>query len=410
MYWLYIYDDVFIWNKKDEAYFYNSSTCFGFMLALNEITKKIVQELTNPNNLYCIEISQEEFEIKSIKNLLKRIESSGDGILIPRSQSILKPISFVPILRINKDFKNLCLKDIGFLGEDILKNLKSVSLRLNGSCDNSCSNCERCFLQFPFCTKTDGNITLDQIESFINEIKNSNVSEINLLGGDLSKYQFIGEVVCKFSLLSIVKIYYLNILNTDASILNLFDNNTSLLKVEILIELSGDETIIIPNIRKILAHKFEVLFCFVVASYEEFTLANNIVSELNLAAFEIKPVFNEKNEGFFQDHIFTNISDIERNNTSKREVFIHQTLNINDFGKLHIMPNGFVFANLNCPPLGSYNNNLTELVYKEMIDGKSWFNIRNNLPCINCVYQWLCPSPSNYETVIRKSNLCNVVE
>jgi hypothetical protein len=34
--------------------------------------------------------------------------------------------------------------------------------------------------------------------------------------------------------------------------------------------------------------------------------------------------------------------------------------------------------------------------------------IRNQTPCDDCVYQWLCPSPSDYEIAISRPNLCHV--
>jgi pseudo-rSAM protein len=72
------------------------------------------------------------------------------------------------------------------------------------------------------------------------------------------------------------------------------------------------------------------------------------------------------------------------------------------------MPDGYVYANVNDLHLGIINDSPYSLVYREFIDGKSWLNIRKQAPCADCIYQWLCPSPSNYETVIGKPNLCHI--
>lgn len=73
------------------------------------------------------------------------------------------------------------------------------------------------------------------------------------------------------------------------------------------------------------------------------------------------------------------------------------------------MPNGDVYANLNHPTLGNINmHSIHEIVDKEIKEGLSWFRIRNQAPCNECIYQWLCPSPSNYEISIGKPNLCHV--
>ena len=89
--------------------------------------------------------------------------------------------------------------------------------------------------------------------------------------------------------------------------------------------------------------------------------------------------------------------------------FARQAMNIYDFGKINIMPNGDAYANLNHPLLGNiYVNNIHEILHKEVEEGKSWFNIRNQPPCNSCIYQWLCPPPSNYEIAIGRPNLCHV--
>lgn len=48
------------------------------------------------------------------------------------------------------------------------------------------------------------------------------------------------------------------------------------------------------------------------------------------------------------------------------------------------------------------------MIYREMIEGHSWLRIRNQEPCCSCIYQWFCPSPSNYELAIGRSNLCHI--
>lgn len=71
------------------------------------------------------------------------------------------------------------------------------------------------------------------------------------------------------------------------------------------------------------------------------------------------------------------------------------------------MPNGDAYANVNHPILGNiYRDSIYEIVQKELDEGKSWFRIRNEAPCHNCLYQWLCPSPSDCEIQIGRSNLC----
>jgi pseudo-rSAM protein len=133
---------------------------------------------------------------------------------------------------------------------------------------------------------------------------------------------------------------------------------------------------------------------------------------VNIPVYEdahIIPLFIGCNEDFFKEVVYTNIEDIDEIILQKREIFMHQTLNASDFGKLTIFPDGFIYGNVNMEPLGTVKEYIYSLVYKEFTEGGSWFRIRNMEPCLSCIYQWLCPSPSNYELVIGKPNLCKIV-
>ena len=120
----------------------------------------------------------------------------------------------------------------------------------------------------------------------------------------------------------------------------------------------------------------------------------------------IIPLYNGKNIDFFESNVFTNQDELNTVALNKREIFIRQSLNIHNFGKLTIIANGIVYANVNHAPLGTIDDTIYSIVYKELINGQSWLQIRNQIPCTDCVYQWLCPSPSNYEAIIGKPNLC----
>jgi pseudo-rSAM protein len=124
----------------------------------------------------------------------------------------------------------------------------------------------------------------------------------------------------------------------------------------------------------------------------------------------IIPIYNGNNLEFFENNAYMDESDFEKISLSKREIFIQQSLNINDFGKLTIIPDGKVYGNVNIKSLGTIHDTPYSLIYKEFTEGKSWLRIRDQKPCTECIYQWLCPSPSNYEIAIGKPNLCHIIE
>jgi pseudo-rSAM protein len=90
-------------------------------------------------------------------------------------------------------------------------------------------------------------------------------------------------------------------------------------------------------------------------------------------------------------------------------IFARQKLNTNFFGKIHLFPNGNIKAHPLKNVLGSSKQEpLVKILEKEMITNTTWRIIRDQTPCNECLYQFLCPSPSDYEIVIEKSNLCHV--
>lgn len=94
---------------------------------------------------------------------------------------------------------------------------------------------------------------------------------------------------------------------------------------------------------------------------------------------------------------------------SMKDFFAKKSFNIYDFGKITVMPNGDIYANVNYPLLGNIcTHTIYDIILKELEEGKSWLRIRDQIPCNTCIYQWLCPSPSNYEILLGRPNLCHV--
>jgi pseudo-rSAM protein len=139
--------------------------------------------------------------------------------------------------------------------------------------------------------------------------------------------------------------------------------------------------------------------------------SEQLIEQFRIERYQINPVFTGDNIHFFEENVFLSKEDILSTHISIKNIFANQSLNIFDFGKINIMPNGDVFSNLNHPSLGNiYKSSLYDLVRKELVEGKSWLRTRNLAPCDKCVYQWLCPSPSDYEIAIGRPNLCKVIQ
>ena len=103
--------------------------------------------------------------------------------------------------------------------------------------------------------------------------------------------------------------------------------------------------------------------------------------------------------------------DILERPISMREIFRNQKMNANFFGSLYVLPDGTVKASLNEKVVGNLrNDSVLDIIYNEMMENTAWRKVRSGRPCNACVYQYLCPPPSNYERMMGKSNLCHVTK
>ena len=154
-----------------------------------------------------------------------------------------------------------------------------------------------------------------------------------------------------------------------------------------------------------------VEYIFDVSSEEDCLEAEQFVTQFQIEKYRLKPVYTGSNIRFFEENVFLSKEDILSVHQTVKDIFSHQAINVYDYGKINIISNGDVYANLNHEVLGNiYVDNIYEIVQKEVSKGESWFRIRDQAPCSNCVYQWICPSPSDYEILIGRPNLCSVIK
>lgn len=163
------------------------------------------------------------------------------------------------------------------------------------------------------------------------------------------------------------------------------------------------------SMKVLLSQTLPMEFVFEVSSEEDVQQSEQLIEQYQIDKYRLKPYYTGNNIRFFENEVFLSKKDILSTLMTMKDFFARQAMNLYDFGKITILPNGDVYANLNHPSLGNiYVNNIQEILHKEVEEGKSWFHVRNQAPCTDCVYQWICPSPSNYEIVIGRPNLCHV--
>lgn len=152
-----------------------------------------------------------------------------------------------------------------------------------------------------------------------------------------------------------------------------------------------------------------VEFQWLICSVEEWEKAVKLIDQKQMERVRLVPYYNGMNRSFFEQNIYVTDEDLSYRISSKNDIFARQTLNTNFFGKLYLFPDGTLYAHPAEEPLGVVPDlSLSELIFKELSEGKSWLNVRSRKPCASCRYQWICPSPSDYERVLEIPNLCDL--
>jgi pseudo-rSAM protein len=398
-YWLSIYPDVFLWKTQESILLYNSKNKQIHQIPNHPIIAKYVDELADLDHLYTIDISEEDLKVTTVRNWIDKIISFNFGQLTEQLKDTLKPVSFIPFFKLQNDINHIRHENQLKTGGNIIKNLHEIIVHLNGSDAGNMLYSKQTI--YPI--NSSKNLPLGDLKNFIQSCKGELLNKINLVGNIISYPQF-NEL---YSWLEE------NQLRTSVFLLasDWVTNEKSSNKIQSISQISiicDSLSLFSPIWVESKQNQLNINFIFPFTSEEEYDRIITETEKSGLSDYELLPLFNGDNSIFFEKYIYITVDDFKEIQLSKREIFAHQVLNTNFFGKLIILPEGQIYANLNHPIIGTIYDPIYNLLYKEMDEGTSWRMIRDKKPCSDCIYQWLCPSPSNYELVIGKTNLCHV--
>lgn len=390
--YLCLYPDTFLWNKNGEGMIYNSINNCGFRFN-NDAIEETAKALNNLKNLYCVEINKLDTRNPEQEQFIANIQKCKAGELVKLSASSPSPVVFPPLLNLQSEIGRLQKESAEMVGENMLDYLHELTIWINTDSKHS---------------GIIENIDYDILSNILRSASFSSIAHIHIKGTDIHKFPEVMKLIDILDRMHIKKSIHIKMSNLEHEMLS--KNIFSSLQFALVVEVDNYEnTEKIDEFARII-NKSDINseWTFQVQNEEEYQIVEMLVKEHQLLKCEIKPVFTGYNLKFFEENIYLTEEDLQSPGLSKREVFAHQTLNTNDFGKLTITADGKVYANPYFPALGTIEDDIRELIYKEMVQGTSWRHIRDMKPCCDCIYQWLCPSPSNYELTIGKPNLCHV--
>jgi pseudo-rSAM protein len=375
-YWFSIEPYVFVGITKKCVLLYNTLDGATIESDKDEVIE-LLQETLKKENCGVVLLTNERYKQKDINSFISELREKYMGDIIEVALTKGKPIQLLPFF--NFPNKQEIYKKHNFSPlKDVLENLSEISIHVDSTTDVT--------KLIPFLLSIPGNPTFNII---------GNIEEVANYSKLLS--YFVQHLSPKNMLCS-----YKNVIALQSA----FENNFSYrISVHFPIDIQQWN-----NSRQLLLNQtLPVEYVFGVSSDDDCLKAEQFIDRFKIEKYRLNPVYTGDNIRFFEENVFLTQKDILATFMTIKDFFARQSINLYDFGKINIMPNGDTYANLNHPALGNiYIDNIYEIVSKEVEEGKSWFRVRNQAPCDDCVYQWLCPSPSNYEIAIGRPNLCHV--
>ncbi len=404
-YYFYIEPYVHISIKKNNILLYNTTTGQSLEYKDNPKITRIIRRLKSRRNLLVINLTERDLSHPEVAGLVKKARDYYMGDLMHASFSKGKPVQLMPMLNVPSASK----------GENMMNNLNEVSLYINGGCEQTCSLCNDAWKQFLFCRKNHKSknrheIDIHEIERLLEVIKWASLIRLNIVGGNIFEYSKFKDLVSLLNRVSIPKTYYVHYLNLEGQADNLasFDHHKS--KLRVLVHFPSRAKKLRDAVQLTKKTCIDSTFVFVIGQKEEAAAAQDIISQLEIASHLFKPYYNGQNINFFEEAVFVTREALLKSKPSQEEILSNGAVNGINFGKLAVLNNGDIHANVNAPMLGKLGkDSFYDVVYKEMAEGKSWRRLKKNVtPCKGCQFAGLCPPLSNYEYAIGRNNLCHI--
>ncbi|MBE6286729.1 MAG: TIGR04150 pseudo-rSAM protein [Mediterranea massiliensis] len=404
-YLFYLEPYTFILQNEKKTVLYNTINSAYIPCPESAEIQTIIQTWDKAENGYCTILNEDTFNIQVVKCFITTVRESFSGDCIPWKKGKQKPYIFKPTLFLNTELRIKEENSRKILGERILLNLHEVTFYLPSKCEIGCIACDSYYRQMNHCRCKDEVIalTLENYRTLLLQLQIAGVRKVNLIGGISGKENYLYSLVKEFKNSTYKKCVYL-----DWKQRNKFDINAILkYNTEVFITVQPEDLIQISKNIKTLHYKEKVTWHLIVAEEKNIEQIEALITTNN---FKIKiiPFYNGTNIEFFQKNVYMNLEDIIEQPINRKTIYRHKILNDNFFGKLIVMPSGYVHASINTPPIGNILEcSFKELVYKELTENDTWLKVRANLsPCSQCINKDLCPPISNYEQVIGKNNLC----
>lgn len=403
-YWFGILPHVYYSTTEKTALLYNTQNGYALHVFDTDILH-LLEQMHEKKNLGVVKTTGKNLLRQNMMNFVDESVKNNLCFIREYDPKFPKPVQLMPILNLQKEVDKLSREEGRSLGEEILQYLSDVTFYLNSPCSQHCPQCSSYYKQFYHCTCDLQNreMDFDFLKFLFKQISCSPVRRLAITGGNPFAYSYFKELIVFLRHEKIFPLFGIHYLNVDLKNNDFFTDFQTEIFITFPVEKDYLENImLLPAINNL-------KLVFEISSQDDYDFTETFIQQNTITNYDIRPFYNHNNEQFFEENVYLNRDDIFCTPILQRIIFAHQKLNTNYFGSIHIFSNGDIKANPNKKTIGNINNNtIQKILEKELISNTSWRIIRDKEPCNRCIYCFLCPSPSNYEFVIRKNNLCNI--
>ena len=335
--WFTLHEDSFLWLKGNIGLVYNAENRNRFLFNLSDKIGNICDQLLNIENLYTVELTDEEINDEEINQWIHSLINIQAGYLSTNVEFDKRPISLKPILKVQDNIEYYeGQQELGFKGK-ILQNLHELTFYINGNESGSTEY----FKQTIFPIRSDLVLERSKIRSFIKNSRSLFLSNINLVGDFFSYSDFKGLIsdISELSIPFTIHILIKDLLEYRQAVKDI--KWPTWARVNILVDNVFDVSIL---------NDITIPFSLVILVFSDedyFRYSSMIDDSLLVHDIRFIPIYNKENISFFESNVFMEKEDIDNICLSKNDIFIRQAINAGDFGKLTIMPDGKVYANVN---------------------------------------------------------------
>lgn len=374
-YWFAFEPYIHITRKMECALIYNTLDG-NHLIATDKDVLALLDEMISKENCGVIKIIPLHWENKELVDLLEKSRELYFGDLYDCELSQGKPIQFYPILNLQEDVKRLQKLDLSHIGAKMFSYLYEITIETEG-------------------------LSESQLELYLQtmwkEVQYSSLKQLRIIPSNKKQIAFIRSWLVEqdYPLEQIVwqlnpKLLFEN-MNTWQETICIYTDGIPLVSSQINF----------PNVKWI----------FKIRSEEELVIVSEWIETNSISNYKIEAEYDGLNLDFLEKFVYLSEEDLFSQPVPMKSIMRNQVVNTYDFGKFYIAANGNIYANRLFPSIGNlYTDSIRQLVQKEMTEGYAWLRIRNQEPCAQCIYQWLCPSPSDYELKTGKTNLCHIYQ